>query len=186
MIKHIGGISFKYLAFPIALIIAFVNPYVESLQFINPLVFMLDHYALYTAGVLIGYKYFRGSIYSFLLGIIPAGFWHIPLFFALSAAFIPYRFLCEATLLLGGILAGSFIPKMTLGQKVIALGIYMLADSILSIFFILAYPQYSNAVYPFLGWGRSILPYVGIEMFIVMNVVLIYSIYKLMRNLSLF
>lgn len=82
MIKHIGGISFKYLAFPIALIIAFVNPYVESLQFINPLVFMLDHYALYAAGVLIGYKYFRGSIYSFLLGIIPAGFWHIPLFFA--------------------------------------------------------------------------------------------------------
>lgn len=147
---------------------------------------MADHYALYAAGVIIGYKFFKGSLVSFILGMIPAGFWHIPLFFTLSATFPLYRALAEITLILGGILAGSYIPKMSITMKVGALGIYLFADSVLSIFFVLAYPQCSNVDYHFLGWGRSVLPFVGIEMFVVMNVVLIYALYKLLKNISIF
>ncbi|BFH72797.1 DUF1404 domain-containing protein [Sulfurisphaera javensis] len=187
MIRYNGTkISVKNLILPIIFVIAFVNPIVEAIQYYNPLVYMLDHYALYAAGVLIGYKFFKGSIWSFILGMIPAGFWHIPLFFALAAAFPLYRGLCEFTLLLGGILAGSYIPKMSLTFKVGALGIYMFADSLLSIFFVLGYPQYSNVDFKFLYWGTNLLPFVGIEMFIVMNIVLVYSLYKLLKNISLF
>ncbi|BCU68948.1 DUF1404 domain-containing protein [Stygiolobus caldivivus] len=186
MIKLNHNVSKKPLIIPLIFILAFVNPYVEILQFTNPIAYMLDHYALYAAGLIIGYKYFRGSFWSLLIGVIPAGFWHIPLFFALAASFWQYRFLCEATLLVGGILAGSFIPKMSLAQKLAGLAVYMLADSILSIFFVLGYPQYSDIDYPFLGWSNTELPPVGIAMFLVMNIVLIYSIYKLMRNIQLF
>ncbi|MBB5254634.1 DUF1404 domain-containing protein [Sulfurisphaera ohwakuensis] len=186
MIKYSGMRNWKDLVVPTVFILAFVNPYVESLQYYNPLVYMLDHYALYAAGVLVGYKFFKGSIISFILGIIPAGFWHIPLFFALGAAFPLYRGLSEATLFLGGILAGSYIPKMSLTFKIGALGIYMFADSLLSIFFVLGYPQYSNVDFKFLAWGNGILPFVGVEMFIVMNIVLVYSLYKLLKNISLF
>jgi len=171
MIKYSGMRNWKDLVVPTVFILAFVNPYVESLQYYNPLVYMLDHYALYAAGVLIGYKFFKGSIISFILGIIPAGFWHIPLFFALGASFPLYRGLSEVTLILGGILAGSYIPKMSLTFK---------------IFFVLGYPQYSNVDFKFLSWGTDILPFVGVEMFVVMNIVLVYSLYKLLKNISLF
>ena len=186
MIRYNGRRNWKDLLLPVVIVIAFVNPFVESLQTINPIIFMLDHYALYFAGILIGYKFFKGSLLSLIIGIIPAGFWHIPLFFALSAAFPFYRDLEEATLFLGGILAGSFIPRMSLTFKVVMLGVYMFADSLLSIFFVLGYPQYSNVDYKFLAWGTGILPFVGIEMFIVMNIILVYSLYKLLKNISFF
>ncbi|BBG24779.1 DUF1404 domain-containing protein [Sulfuracidifex tepidarius] len=178
--------SVKNLALPSAFVIAFVNPFVERLQFYNPVAYMLDHYALYAAGAIIGYLFFKGSPISFLIGIIPAVFWHIPLFFALGASFIQYRVLCELTLFLGGILAGSYINSMSLGIKVTSLGLYMLGDSLLSIFFILGYPQYSNVDYSYLSWGPSSLPIVGITMFVVMNIVLIYTIIKIMQNAMIF
>ncbi|WOE50579.1 DUF1404 domain-containing protein [Sulfuracidifex metallicus] len=176
----------KNLILPATLIIAFVNPFTEALQFVNPIVYMLDHYALYTAGAILGYKFFKGTLLTFLIGLIPAIAWHIPYLFALGASFITFRILCEATLFLGGVLAGSFIKSMSLGLKVTFLGLYMLADSFLSIFFILEYPQYSNVDYPFLSWTPSALPMVGITMFIVMNIVLIYSIVKIMQNAMIF
>jgi hypothetical protein len=147
---------------------------------------MLDHYALYAAGVIIGYKMFKGSIYSFFIGIIPAVFWHLPYFFALAAAFIEFRALCELTLFIGGVLAGSYIYKMSLTVRIISLAVYMLGDTLLSIFFILGYPQYSNAVYPFLSWSSGELPAVGIAMLIVMNLILVYSIIKIMKSAMIF
>ncbi|AWR96791.1 DUF1404 domain-containing protein [Acidianus sulfidivorans JP7] len=181
-----SSLSWRNFVIPIALVVAFVNPYTEFLQFTNPIVYMLDHYALYAAGVLIGYKLFRGSIVEFILGLIPAVFWHIPYFFALGASFITFRALCEITLFGGGILAGAYIPKMSLNIKIASLASYMLADSILSIFFILSYPQYSNVDYSFLKWGPGALPPVGISMFVVMNLILIYAIVKIMRGINLF
>ncbi|WP_231136409.1 DUF1404 family protein [Acidianus ambivalens] len=78
---------------------------------------MLDHYAIYGAGVLLGYKLLRTNFYLFLLGAIPAGFWHIPLFFALGASFVQYRTIEELTLFLGGLIAGGYIPQMKLSGK---------------------------------------------------------------------
>ncbi|AWR93267.1 DUF1404 domain-containing protein [Acidianus brierleyi] len=187
MIRYIpSSFSWKSIILPIVFVVAFVNPYVEILQFNNPVIFMLDHYALYAAGVLIGYKMFKGSIYSFILGIIPAVFWHVPYFFALAAAYIDFRALCEITLFLGGLLAGSFIYKMSLTLRIISLAVYMLGDTLLSIFFILAYPQYSNATYRFLSWSPGALPAVGIAMLIVMNLILVYSIIKIMKSAMIF
>lgn len=178
--------SWRNLILPIILIIAFANPYSENLQFVNPIVYMLDHYALFAAGVLIGYKLFRGSFTEFVMGIIPAIFWHIPYFFALGAAFIPFRVLCEGTLFFGGVLSGSYITKMGLKTKIISLVVYMIGDSFLSVIFLLSLPQYSNVDYSFLHWAPSELPVVGISMFIVMNVILVYSIVKLMNNINIF
>jgi hypothetical protein len=186
MIKLNRNVSKKPLIISLIFVLAFVNPYVELLQFTNPIAYMLDHYALYAAGLIAGYKYFRGSFWALLIGVIPAGFWHIPLFFALAASFWQYRVLCEVTLFVGGLLAGSYIPNMSLSQRLAGLAVYMLSDSILSIFFVLGYPQYSNVDYPFLQWSNNELPPVGIAMFLVMNIVLVYSIYKLMRNIQLF
>lgn len=75
---------------------------------------------------------------------------------------------------------------MTVTMKVAALGVYMFADSLLSIFFVLGYPQYSNVDFKFLSWGTNVLPFVGIEMFAIMNVILVYALYKLLKNISLF
>ncbi len=178
--------SIKNLILPVSMVIAFVNPFVEQLQFTNPVVYMLDHYALYAAGAIIGYLFFRGTSLNFIIGIIPAVFWHIPLFFALGASFIPYRVLCEVTLFVGGILVGSYLKFMSLGLKVTALGLYMLGDTLLSIFFILGYPQYSHQYYNFLSYPVSSLPMVGITMFVVMNIVLVYTIVKIMKNAMIF
>ncbi|MCY0882958.1 MAG: DUF1404 family protein [Acidianus infernus] len=75
---------------------------------------------------------------------------------------------------------------MKLSGKVGALAVYMLADSILSIFFILEYKQYTHECFPFLDYTPSQLPFVGISMFAVMNVILVYAIIKILRNASIF
>lgn len=179
-------VSVKPLILPFVFILSFVNPYVETLMFSIPAPYMLDHYALYTAGAIIGYKFFRTSFYEFILGIIPAVLWHIPLFFALGASFILYRALCELTLFLGGLLVGGHIPQLKLSYKVLWLGIYMLGDSILSIFFVLSYPQYSDEGFSFLHYSPQELPITGVIMFIVMNVILVYAIVNIMRSAAIF
>jgi Protein of unknown function (DUF1404). len=57
MIKLIHNVSKKPLIISLIFVLAFVNPYVELLQFTNPIAYMLDHYALYAAGLIAGYKY---------------------------------------------------------------------------------------------------------------------------------
>ncbi|TRM95892.1 hypothetical protein DJ527_13155, partial [Sulfolobus sp. F1] len=164
MLSYNGNVreNYKTLALSVALIVIFVNPVMEVLQGINPIIYMLDHYALYLAGLIFGSKFFKGSIHTLILGVIPAIFWHYPLFFDLAGASITFRLLCEATLFLGGLLAGSFIPVASLRSKVILFALYMLGDTLLSIFFILGYPQYSNVYFPSLAWGPSALFGVGI------------------------
>ncbi|EZQ04933.1 MULTISPECIES: DUF1404 domain-containing protein [Acidianus] len=179
-------ISIKSLILPVVFVVTFVNPYVESLMFSNPIPYMLDHYALYAAGAIIGYKFFKTNFPEFILGLVPAVFWHIPLFFDLGAAFIQYRALAEITLFLGGLLAGGYISSMKLSYKLLWLAIYMLADTILSIFFILGYPQYTHTDYPFLSYTTQYLPVTGIAMFIVMNAVLVYALINIMKNASIF
>ncbi|MEM0113910.1 MAG: DUF1404 domain-containing protein [Metallosphaera sp.] len=175
----------KFLAVPVVLLVLFINPFVENLQSVNPVVFMLDHYAMFFAGSIIGYKMFKGSILALTLGSFVAVFWHIPLTFALAASDLPIRLICEVTLFLGGILAGSYIPRMSLAVKVTSLALYMLGDTFLSILFIIGSPEYSNVDFPYLKWGPSSLPLVGVTMFVVMNLVLVYVIVRVMRNISI-
>ncbi len=181
-----SSMSGRDLVIPIVLIVAFVNPYVEYLQSISPVVFMLDHYALFAAGALIGYKVLKGSFPLFVLGAIPAVVWHYPLLFDMAASSLGIRLVCELTLFLGGLLVGSYIPKMSLSAKIISLALYMFADTMLSIFFILSYPQWSNAYYPTVAWSPSALPTVGIAMFVVMNVILVYAITTILRRSNFF
>jgi hypothetical protein len=74
MIKLNHNVSRKPLIISLVFVLAFVNHYVELLQFTNPIAYILDHYALYDAGLIAGYKYFRGSFWALLIGVIPAGF----------------------------------------------------------------------------------------------------------------
>ncbi|BCS92609.1 hypothetical protein L3N51_02427 [Metallosphaera sp. J1] len=178
--------EYKFLIIPAVTLVAFLNPVTEGLQFSNPVVFMLDHYAMFFAGSVIGYKMFRGSLASLVMGAIIAVFWHFPLPFDLAATNIAIRLICEATLFLGGILAGSYIPKMSLTVKITSLALYMLGDTFLSILFIIGNPLYTNVDFPSMQWGPSSLPLVGIVMFVVMNLVLVYTIARMMRNMSIF
>ena len=111
MIKLNHNVPKKPLIISLIFVLALVNPYVELLQFTNPIAYMLDHYALCAAGLIAGYKYFRGSFWALLIGVIPVGFWHIPSFFAIAASFWQNRVLCEVILFVGGLLAGSYIPN---------------------------------------------------------------------------
>lgn len=184
--QGVKGNEYKTMIIPLAVLISFLNPFTENLQSSNPVIFMLDHYAMFFAGSVVGYKAFKGSLPSLIIGAIIAAFWHFPLPFDLAASNLGIRLICEATLFLGGILAGSYIPRMSLTVKITSLALYMLGDTFLSILFIIGNPLYTDVYFHSLKWGPSSLPLVGIVMFVVMNLVLVYTIARMMRNMSIF
>jgi hypothetical protein len=110
-------------------------------------------------------------------------FWHFPMTFALSAKLLAFRFPEEATIFLGGVLIGSNQPAMSQRLKTGLLGVWVLADSILSAIFILDPKAFSGvAASPFSG-AQFILT--GVAMAIFMNIVLAYILYGYFRKLHI-
>ncbi|AOL16827.1 hypothetical protein BFU36_09040 [Sulfolobus sp. A20] len=176
-------LSLKPLILPMILLVIAFNPYVESLEFKSPAIYMISHYLVYFSGIYIGYNYFRGGIPSLIIGLIPAIIWHVPYFFSLGAAFILYRAVLEITLFLGGLLAGSSIRYIRFSLRISLFALWMLGDSALAIIFIVSDPIYSNAEYSFSPYPPSSLPLAGIAMFIAMNVFLAYVLSKYIKSL---
>ncbi|MEM4000630.1 MAG: DUF1404 domain-containing protein, partial [Saccharolobus sp.] len=172
----------KNLIMPLILIITVINPIYESLEFKYEFLFMLSHYLLVLSGLLIGYKILRGNSYYSVLGIIPIIFWHMPLFYNLAGAYIAYRILDNITLLLGGILIGSYIPLMSTAIKLGLLVLWMAADSVLSVILIVEWPNYSNSIYPFSPWPLSQEVLTGIVMFFTMTVLFIIALVKILKS----
>ena len=173
----------KPLIFSLAILIIAVNPFFEDLEFSSPVAYMIGHYLVYFSGIYLGYRYFKGSVLSMLIGIIPPIIWHTPYFFALGAAFIPYRIILEITMFIGGLLAGSAIRYIRFYLKIILFALWMLGDSVLAILFIVSDPLYSNLVYQFSPYYPSSLPLAGVAMFIVMNIFLGYVISKYIKGI---
>ncbi len=99
--KGVQTKEYKILVIPIVILVVFMNPLVEEIQSINPVVFMLDHYAMFFAGAVIGYRMFKGSLISLIVGAIIAALWHFPIPFDLAGSYVTVRVLCELTLILG-------------------------------------------------------------------------------------
>ncbi|WP_338604363.1 DUF1404 domain-containing protein [Sulfolobus tengchongensis] len=176
-------ITLKPLILPIILLVIAINPFVESIEFYEPAVYMISHYLVYFSGIYIGYRYFKGDLISLILGLIPPIIWHLPYFFALGAAFITFRAILEITLLVGGILAGSTIKYMKFYLKVTLFALWMLGDTALAIIFIVSLPIYSNLDFKFSPYSPSSLPLAGVSMFIAMNVFLGYVLAKYIKGI---
>lgn len=166
----------------IIFIFVFVNPYVENLMYYDPLLYMLSHYSIFAAGIILGYKFLRANQFYFYLGILPAAFWHLPYPFLLGASFLNFRILSEITLFLGGISVGSSLKAVTFRIKIAFLTLWMFADTYLSVIFILGNDDYTSLAYSFSKYLPEQLPIVGIAMLILMNVIIAYVIYIYIRG----
>jgi hypothetical protein len=162
----------KYYLISFLLIISFINPWVEELMFHDPLPYMLSHYSLFTAGVLISYK--RIKPYNIILNIIVGSLlvilWHTPLLFSLGASNLVYRIIDEFCIILSGIIIGSTIPYLRFNYKMLLLALWMLGDTYLSIIF-MAFPEQYSIYYK-----ASEFYITGIVMFVIMNAVSVYLI----------
>jgi hypothetical protein len=181
-LKKSAYIKFSELIFVLILIIGFINPYVENIMYYDPLWYMLEHYSLYTAGILLGNRFLKGNNLLFIIGILPAVIWHFPLPFLLGASFFNFRVLSELTLFIGGVFLGSSLDSISFRIKIIALSLWMIGDTILSILFIFGIKYYTNEVFPFSNYSPYQLPIVGIAMLILMNVVIAYIIYVVVKS----
>jgi|BEDMetMinimDraft_2_1075160.scaffolds.fasta_scaffold33561_1 Protein of unknown function (DUF1404). len=163
-------------------IVIFVNPYVENLMYYDPLLYMLSHYSIYAAGLILGYRFLKTNQIYFYLGIVPAAIWHLPYPFILGASNFYYRLLSEVTLFFGGISTGSSINSVSFKTKITFLTLWMVGDTYLSILFLLGTKEYTKLVYNFSYYLPQQLPIVGISMLILMNLVIAYVIYVYVKS----
>ncbi|AOL15405.1 hypothetical protein BFU36_00135 [Sulfolobus sp. A20] len=176
-------VNIKNLSLPIILLILAVNPYTEIMEFKYEWLFMLSHYLLYISGFIIAYKILRGEILYVLPSIVIATFWHIPLFFNLASAYVDWRIGNDVTLFLAGILGGLSVNKFSYALKVFLLILWMSADSVLAVLFLVEFPLYSNAAYTFSPYAPTQEILTGIVMFTVMMIIFVYVIVKMLRGM---
>lgn len=179
--------SIKSIVAGIALIAAFVNPPVEEAIGRDPLPYMLSHYGLTLAGLLIGYSSFRSAKWTLPLGLIPVIVWHLPIPFAFGGAFLYGRILDEVTITVGALLVGSSIKSFTFNFNVLLFILYMVADTALSFLFMFySYPYTSEAV-PFSPYRSQQEFFItGVVMIVLMNAFLGYVAYLFFKRLSIF
>ncbi len=116
-------------------------------------------------------------------GIALPVLWHVPLFFALAGAYLPWRIANDLTLFLGGISAGMTVYKMSNVLKVLLFVLWMSGDSVLSVVLIVGLPAYSNRAYPFSPFPVSQEPVTGLVMFGIMTAVFVYVLISLVKSM---
>jgi Protein of unknown function (DUF1404). len=159
---------------PLFLVLLFVNPWVEALDFRNPLPFMFSHYALFISGFLFSSWYFKKTIkWAWVFSVFVAALWHTPYFFSVSATNLVYRALEESTLFLGGFSAGFSVPSKSGVFKATLFGLWVLSDTVLSVIFLVNPKLYTD--YP--PYSPSELQIVGVAMILFMNVIVAIVIY---------
>ncbi|MBW9141188.1 MAG: DUF1404 domain-containing protein [Candidatus Aramenus sp.] len=176
-------LNWKNLSLPLIFLIASLNPFTEEAEFHEQWLFMTTHYLLYIAGFLIGLKAIRGPIVFLLPGIALPVFWHVPLFFALAGAYLPWRAANDLTLFLAGISAGMTIYKLSNVMKILLFVLWMSADSVLSVVLIVGIPAYSDEAYPFSPFPVSQEPVTGLVMFGIMTAVFVYVVVNLVKSI---
>ncbi|MCI2413992.1 MAG: DUF1404 domain-containing protein [Candidatus Aramenus sp.] len=169
----------------LALLLAFLNPVTESLETVNQWLFMLSHYFLFVGGFLLSYKVVRGPS----VWIVPSAFlavlWHLPYFFALAGAFLTFRAMNDASMIASGVLAGIGAGSLSVMKKLGLLIVWMTADTVYSIVFLLQFPQYSNSAYPFSPFPISQEVNTAIAMWVVMSGVIVYVLGGFLKELLL-
>ncbi|AWR93238.1 DUF1404 domain-containing protein [Acidianus brierleyi] len=176
-------VKFSHFIPPIILLALVLNPLTESQEFLHEWLFMVSHYVLFIGGLLLSYKVIKGSTYWIIPSAFLVSFWHVPYFFALAGAFTFFRALNDFSLILAGILAGISASRLSLFSWLSLIIIWMLADTILSIVFLLEFPAYSNAVYKFSPYSESQEFNTAISMWIVMSAIIVYVFGKFLKEL---
>jgi hypothetical protein len=166
------------------LAIVFINPFTEGVEFTSPLVFMFSHYALFAAGLILGYTLFSVERRVWVIGAIVAVIWHIPQPFALSAGLQSFRAIEEATMILGGLLMGSNIKTMRQITKLTLTVLWLVGDTTLSVLFIGKPTLYSHSSIAYSPYQPSGFPITGVAMVLWMNAVLIYLVYTYVRRVN--
>ena len=146
-------------------VLAWVNPYTEKMNGESALVFMFSHYSLCLAGLLLGISYFKWPAWLWVPGVAFLSLWHLPIFFALSGNSFAYRVPEEAMIFLGGLFIGSNFKSMNPATRIYLFVAYIIADSVLSAFFIIAPKIYSSiSISPF-GSGQFVITGVAMVIF---------------------
>lgn len=161
---------------------AFLNPYVEGIEYSNSIPFMFSHYALFLAGFGLSYRFARLPAWTAVPGSLIAVFWHLPYPFAISGALFAYRVLEEGTLILSGWIVGSSIHDMSSTGRSILLALWFFADTALSIVFLLLPGLYSSSQLSASPYPPGQFVVLGIAMIFFMNGVIAYLIYRYMRK----
>ncbi len=178
-----GKIKFSHFIPSIILLVGALNPFTEEQEFLHEWVFMTSHYILFIGGLLISYKLIRGSIYWIIPSAILVSLWHVPYFFALAGAFTIFRALNDFTFIIAGILAGIGAYGLSLFSWISILILWMMADTILSVVFLLELPAYSNLAYSFSPYPPSEELNTAIAMWIMMSIIIVYVFGKFLRQL---
>ncbi len=160
------------------LLAASVNPYVEHLQYQNPIPFMLSHYALFAAGLLLGRSYLRLPGWFLAMGAAVAVYWHLPGPFAASSSLFPYRAVEELSMVAGGVLAGGARVGARVEQASFAL--WVAGDTALSVVFISWPAPYSI---PPSSFSPQEFPLTGVAMILLMNLIVAFVIYAYLRRM---
>jgi hypothetical protein len=171
------------LALTLALAVAFVNPYTENAEGTSAFLFMLSHYALYVAGLIVGYRVLRLPLAEWtliLVGVIPALVWHLPAPFALSAKVFQFRILEESTLFAGGVILGSGIRRAASWLRVALFGLWVAGDTGISLVFV-AKPELYATGSPYTSSGIVLT---GIAMVFLMNILVALVLYAYFRSVT--
>jgi hypothetical protein len=163
------GARQSHLILAAVLFFAFVNPYIENLEFSQPIPYMFAHYSLFISGIFIGYSFFRLPKKLTTITVILSVFWHLPYPFALAASLWSYRILEEASFLISGIILGSTMPFLSWRIKGILLALWVFADNILSVIFILEPNYYSSDGIAASPYSNFQFPILGLSMILLMN-----------------
>ncbi|QGA68155.1 DUF1404 domain-containing protein [Sulfolobus sp. E11-6] len=165
----------------IFLIVVSVNPFTEEVMFNNPIPYMLAHYSLFGAGILLSYYIIRRKIVNksvaVTVGASIAFLWHYPYFFNLGAEILSVRLIEEVSLLIGGLMVGSSLRELSRNFKIFLLALWMIGDSILSLILMIS-PSLYTTLYTSQG-----LEYLGIIMFLMMNLIAVYLLLNYVNNL---
>lgn len=164
----------------VAFIAVLVSPYVEKLDGQSALVFMLSHYSLALAGLLLGIYFVKWPRWLWIPGVALLVLWHVPLLFDLSARLLTFRVPEEASILVGGLLVGSSFLQMKPKLKLSLFGGWLLADSALSAIFIVAPNVYSSL--PASPFASDQFVITGVSMVIFMNLAIAYIVSIYVRH----
>lgn len=167
----------------LVLLVLFLNPYVEAQETLYQWLFMTAHYALFIGGFFLTYKLLRSSALWIIPSAFIVGFWHVPYFFALAAAYPLFRGLNDFFFILAGILAGIGSYNLSLLYRFSLLIVWMTVDTVLSIVFLLQNPAYSNLVYAFSPYSISQEINTAVVMWIVMSAIIVYVFGKFLKEL---
>ncbi len=167
------------------LLICFLNPYAESLDYINAAVFMFSHYALFVAGFLISYRMAKLPKWVLIPVCTVSVFWHLPVPFVLSGSIPIYRLFEELSLFAAGLLAGPVMGSLSSKAKSALLGLWVIADTGLSIIFLVMPGVYAFPEMPISRYPAFQFQITGIAMIFFMNAVIALVAYMHVKRIGM-